>query len=164
MHKEQETMKVYDGLVNLATVYAAVTAAALLVGLRQEAWGHVSAAPDWLRTALKYLTGAICATNILGVPRQLVDEHWEHTTFGVRFIPSKTLTLTQRRVLAGLAELIGIALADSVHRKVRAAGFAILFLMYGRGALINASISTSKFLFTGIVSFVAGWLFLNHVQ
>lgn len=158
-------MKLSNIFLNAITIYAALVAAALIAGLRQVPFSlRVPVLSVWFQTLFKYITGMFCATNLLGIPRHFVDDLWERTIFGETFIPTSSLTNSQKRVLAGLGELVGIALTDSIHWRVRATGYAILMIMFGRGALINTRISMTKAMIAGSVAAVAGWFFLEHIQ
>ena len=62
--------------------------------------------PNEVHFVFNILVGIIAMFNLTGSPSFLVDQHWEKTNFGIKFFPTKKLTIPQKRVLAGMIEYL----------------------------------------------------------
>lgn len=99
-----------------------------------------------------------CFTNLFGA-NQIVKDCWEGG-FGDAFFPFfKKLNNDQKRVLAGVLELIALFLIVLDAPVARGTGYAMFLVLYGRGALSHACTGAfGKSVFMGIWSAVAAWL------
>ena len=147
--------------------------------------------PNEVHFIFNVLVGLIAMFNLTGSPSFIVDQHWEKTIFGNKFFPTKRLTIPQKRVLAGIIELVGLLLCtttasssviekppdvydvedalladDNNTAKIRAIGYGIIFVMYGRGAMINSQIYSfgGSTLATLLVSVTALFQFTAELQ
>ena len=138
--------------------------------------------PDHVRVMYVFIVGLLAIMNITGQPKYVVDQHWQQTIFGTKFFKTTKLTIPQKRQLAGIIELFGLFLS-TIHNitstmfddpstmvtllamnKIRAIGYGIIFIMYGRGALINSQISFGGMMSTLLVSIIALFQFIAELQ
>ena len=138
--------------------------------------------PDHVRVLYVFVVGLLALMNVTGQPKFVVDQHWEHTIFGTKFFKTNKLTTPQKRRLAGIIELVGLFLSTTHNitstlyddasnivtlvpmNKIRAIGYGIIFVMYGRGALINSQISFVGMISTLLVSIIALFQFVAELQ
>lgn len=159
------TMKTFtDYITNTITTTMTVGAAAILMrGVHEyTSLKEVWTVPPVIQTTFLFVTSTLCVMNITGIisaQRKL----WEGS-FGDRFLPNKMAT-AKKRQLVGLVELVGVVLGEfGVTHHLRAIGFAILMVMYGRGGLVHMQLSGFKALLALTASVVAGCLMLEHVH
>jgi hypothetical protein len=159
-------MHVSDVTTNLATGLLAAVVASIIMGLGDLDLDLKLEMPDELRAIFFAVTGIVAITNVTGKPKGVVDGQWEETIFGDKFFPFEELNNTQKRVLTGTMESIGILLTlmTTGHEKLRACGYGILCVMYGRGSMINVRIKLDKAVFTACVSVMAALLSLAELQ
>lgn len=80
------------------------------------------------------LASIMALSNMFGVPEKIVKEHWETSGFGNMFFPTKDLTDSQKRQLAGILEMLGILMAATDIPWKASLGYGLLVCMYSRGS------------------------------
>mmetsp|Transcript_126889 Transcript_126889/g.189311 ORF Transcript_126889/g.189311 Transcript_126889/m.189311 type:complete len:201 (-) Transcript_126889:147-749(-) len=175
-------MKLVDATTNLATALLMVGVAAYLFGMyditkimkSSENENGDDMKPvavdisERLRIAFSTVVAIVAMSNITGFPQKLVKGQWEETMFGAKFFPWPCCTVRQKRILAGILEMAGLCLTivcqDDNFAVVRAFGYGVIFVMYGRGTMINSRIALKKALFTLLVASIAAFLLSAEMQ
>lgn len=112
----------------------------------------------------------LALSNLTGLPQRAVRHQWETSGFGDAFFPPLPFmnfhSVRGKRILAGLLEFAGILLAASDLAVSAFWGYAILALLYGRGALCNARVGNPlwKVVIVGALAMGAIWLASIEVQ
>lgn len=156
-------MKLSDTTTDLATGLLTLGIASFAMGVRKV---HTQLdIPEPVRQLYTFFVALLALFNLTGLPSKIVKEQWEETIFGKSFFPTASLTILQKRRLAGLIESTGLALSTlSTNPTLRASGYGIIFVMYGRGAMVNSRIGLGSTLFTLLISATALFLFTAELQ
>mmetsp|Transcript_6224 Transcript_6224/g.9717 ORF Transcript_6224/g.9717 Transcript_6224/m.9717 type:complete len:181 (+) Transcript_6224:109-651(+) len=164
---------VFDHVINAATI---VLIAVSVTILTQDTRVSLPLDPpsETVKRMMWLAAMSIAFLNVLG-PKGPVDKLWVERGFGDKFFPccnqetSKCRCcekiLPPKRVLAGVLELTALVLQmldPDVEKTIGKVGFAMLMVMYARGAMIQFQLASVGFFFATIVALICGWILLTE--
>jgi len=156
-------MKLSDTVTNLGTALLTATVAAFVAGYNRLELNVNLPTPE-LQTLVLAIVSILALANLTGLPKKLVEDQWENSVFGEKFLPIVELDNRHKRKLAGLIEVCAIVLTLTERPLFRAGGYGVIVIMYGRGAMVNTRVRLEKALFTLMVAVIAGVLMLVELQ
>lgn len=138
-----------DATVNLGTGLLILLASSLICAPHPDVFRwEVS---NDVRVIFLSFTALIALMNVTGIPKQ---EFWKE--FGAAYFPG---SIEEKQRLAGLLESLGILLTIMEFPTLRGFGYALLMVLYGRGAMVNARLGHyDKMMFATAVSLTSGLL------
>ena len=148
------TMKaINDTVVNLGTGLLVLIASSIICAPHPDQF-HWEV-PNEVRIIFLSITALIALTNVTGIPKQ--HDRWQ--SFGKAYFYPFFQSQEQQQQMAGIMETVGILLTLMGFPIMRGFGYALLMVLYGRGALVHAQLG--DFTTTGLagsVSLLAGLL------
>ena len=124
-----------------------------------------------LRTCVFAAVSLFALSNLFGIPKKTMERHWKNSAFGQEFfgpfLSQSTASWHRKGMVAGAVEGFAIGLSLTQWEMVRAVGYAVVFLMYGRAALVHASlppVAVTKALVCALISLSAGLLMMVELE